>query len=103
MTEKLLEEVLHQQRKQAEDLQEIKETLKATAVQDERIKHVENKVNVLFEKLDILLAQDGVLAKVREYQASCPRDDVDTIRKQLWGMVVTFGLAVMGLAWRTFK
>lgn len=105
MTEKILEEVLHQQRTQAEDLKEIKETLQSIAIQDERIRHVEGQTNALWQKYDTLLAQDGVIAQIRQYQASCPRMEVGTLRKMLWGVILSGGsvyIGLLALIWRLF-
>lgn len=105
MTEKLLEEILHQQRAHAEDLKEIKETLNTIAVQDERIRQVESQTGALWQKYDALTAQDGIVARMREYQASCPRKEVDNLRKMFWGMILGSGsiyIGLLALMWRLF-
>ena len=80
-------------------LDDISEKLSSMKVQDEKILHIEGRINTLWGCWDRLVGQDGTISKMRDHQASCPRGQI----KWLWIVVVPMGLTQLGMAMTLFQ
>jgi butyrate kinase len=101
MTEQAIESVkkqLEHQKisldRQAEKLDSIQSTLQKIAVQDEQIREIQAQQQALWRKLDALAGSDGVIPRIQQYQASCPRKQIQV----LWYVVIPLGLSQLALA-----
>lgn len=73
-------------------LRTIQQTLQAIAVQDQKIKGMQESVSALWRKVDALTdPNNGSLTKIQSHQASCPRGQVKT----LWLIVLPMGLTML--------
>ncbi len=73
-------------------LEDIRLGLQRIAIQDERINMLEDGLNNLRGDIHTLVKPNGVISKIRQFQASCPRDKVNSIQKY----VVSLTLAICG-------
>lgn len=80
-------------------LDDIVTQLSSMKVQDEKILHLEGRVNTLWGCWDRLVGQEGTLSRMRDHQASCPRGQI----KWLWIVVVPMGLTQLGMALTLFQ
>lgn len=84
-------------------LDSIANAIAVIAVQDEKIIHLEKNVSKLWEKYDQGFGQSGVITKVMQYQASCPRTEVDRLNVRVWGLIISMLLLITGLAVRLLQ
>ena len=80
-------------------LSDIQKTLERIAVQDEQIRSMQEDIRSLWSKYDLLQGPDGTMARVTNWQASCPRAQI----KFLWMVVIPMGLTNLGLALKIFS
>jgi len=93
MTEKLILEKLDQMEKKVD---KIETAVGLIAVQTERINNISGQVHSLWEKYDDAFGPDGVVIQTRNFQASCPRDEIkETISRQ-WVAIGILATAVTG-------
>jgi len=79
---------------------EIKEAVTEMAVQNERIINLQTQINshqvqidTMWAKYDALIAPDGVLPKIRNFQSSCPRDQI----KWMWTVIIPLAVVILGV------
>ena len=96
LMEKLILEKLDDQ---ADRLHKIEQAISVIAVQDERILNMQAQLNSLWKKYDKAFSPDGTVSGIKNFQASCPRDNIDktlkrqdTMIKVQWSVI---GLLVM--------
>ena len=82
---------------QAQTLDDIKQTLSSIAVQNQRLQTLEKGSDTLWRKYDELAAPEGVIQKMKAFQASCPRATVRWVWVCLVPMAVTQVLVAIGL------
>ena len=83
---------------------EIKTTLNDLAVQNERIISIQKQLSNMWVKYDELVNPvDGVITKITNFQASCPRESILTHVKWLWCMVVSFTISQIAIAVKLLK
>jgi hypothetical protein len=97
--EKLILEKLDDQ---ADRLHKIERAISVIAVQDERILNMQSQLNSLWKKYDSAFSPEGMVSKIKQHQASCPRETIDktlkrqdTMIKVQWSVI---GLLVMIVA-----
>ena len=83
--------VLDKLEEQNKRLDQIEKAVTAIAVQDEKIVNLQTQVTGLWKKYDLYFAGDGVIPKMQQHQASCPRNQV----KYIWGAVFATALSVI--------
>lgn len=77
-----------------ETLKDISETLSKIAVQDEKIRYLDNQQQILWRKYDGLVDPNtGQLSQITRHQASCPRDQL----KFIWWVLITGGLGLLAI------
>ena len=86
-----IETVLEKLEEQNLRLKQIETTVAAIAVQDEKIINLQSQVNGLWKKYDTYFSADGIIPKMQQHQASCPRSQV----KYIWGAVFITALSVI--------
>jgi len=74
-------------------LDQISETLSKVAIQGERIDHLEKRTHDIWTRYDALVSPDGIVSRIREHQASCPRGQVRT----MWAIILPMGLTLLGM------
>ncbi len=78
--EKLILEKLDDQ---AVRLQKIEQAISIIAVQDQKILNMQTQISSLWKKYDNAFSPDGVVANIKQFQASCPRGNIDkTLKRQ---------------------
>jgi len=83
---------------------DIKTTLNDLAIQNERISSIQKQLANIWEKYDELVSPlNGVITKVTNFQASCPKQSILTHVKWLWGMVVSFTISQIAIAVRLLQ
>ncbi len=93
MTEKLILKKLDDQ---AERLQKIEKAISIIAVQDQKILNLQAQLSALWKKYDNAFSPDGVISKIKQFQAGCPRDNIDkTFKRQ--DVMIKFQWLVIGL------
>ncbi len=101
MTEKLILEKLDNLEKQntkqdkfSEKMEvkidELAAAVNLIAVQNQRISHVEIDVAELKERCDEMFSQDGVVNRIKLWQATCPRTSIDMTLNRQWAIIVLF-------------
>ena len=86
-----LETILEKLDEQNGRLKTIEQAIASIAVQDEKIINIQSQVNGLWKKFDQCFSPDGVVPKIQQRQASCPRNQV----KYMWGAVFITALGVI--------
>ena len=101
MTEQAIESIkkqLEHQKKsldrQAEKLDSIQQTLQKIAVQDEQIRQIQAEQQALWKKFDSIAGANGVVSQIQQYQASCPRRQIQV----MWYVVIPMGLTQLAMA-----
>ena len=86
-----IDRVLEELQKQDRRLDRIEKAVTAIAVQNEKIVNLEQQVAGLWKKYDRYFSGDGVISKMQQHQASCPRNQV----KYIWGAVFITALSAI--------
>jgi hypothetical protein len=78
----------------------IKDALGKLAVQSEQISNMQSQISSLWGKHDKLVdPQDGVLPKIQQFQASCPRE---SMKKTIYCISIPVGIVLLALSARIF-
>ena len=72
----------------------ISNTLSQIAIQRDRIERLEERMHAIWTRYDTLISPDGILHKLDNFQASCPRNTV----RWVWAILVPMGLTLLGMA-----
>lgn len=80
-------------------LSDIQRTLQQIAVQDEQIRTLQEDIREQKQQIDTIQGPTGCIAEIRNFQASCPRQQI----KYLWWVVVPMSLTQVGLFLMTVK
>lgn len=99
MTEALILEKLEKMEKKVD---RIEDAVGLIAVQTERINNISTQVNALWRKYDDAFAPDGVVTKVKNFQASCPRDQVKLDLGRQWKIIAFLAVIVTGSLLKAF-
>ena len=99
MTEKLILEKLENMEKKVD---KIEAAVGLIAVQTERINNVSAQVNSLWEKYDTAFAPKGVVAEIKNFQMSCPRDTIKSAIDKQWVVIGLVGTVVCGAMLKAF-
>lgn len=78
--------------KQTDRLSGIEKALSEIAVQGKDINHLHTQVNGLWRKYDEVFNPNGIIAQMKNHQASCPKDDIKTAINRQWvaiGLIFT--------------
>lgn len=63
------------------------------SVQEEKILNIQVQQSALWKKYDEAFSpKDGVVTKIANHQASCPRDEIKKIDLRLWGLYAGVGI-----------
>jgi len=73
------------------NIADLTKAVKELAVQNNRLTHVEKGQDELWEKYDALAGPNGVIAELKNFQASCPR-------KNLKAVYIPVGIALIAAA-----
>lgn len=74
-------------------LDEIAKVIGTIAVQQAKIDRIEARVRDAEVRHEQLCSPDGLLATMRNFQASCPRRQIGW----LWGILIPMGLSLLGM------
>lgn len=78
---------------QDKKLNDIQNALSQLAVQDEQINQLKKEQATMWKKFDSLIGNKGLLTKISNYQASCPRGQL----KYLWFTVIPMGITQLAV------
>lgn len=76
---------------QNDRLKQIEIAISAVAVQNERIVNLQTQMNALWKKYDASFSADGIVSRIQQHQASCPRNQV----KYMWCAIFVTALSVI--------
>ena len=78
-----------------ETLKVIEATLSGIKVQDERINNMQAQLNAVWKKYDALCNPEGLVSRITNFQASCPRKQI----KWIWVTLIpiSFTLVAIGI------
>ena len=100
MTEKLILEKLDQMALNHAQMEmkvdKIEAAVGLIAVQTERINNISKQINNLWVKYDDAFSTDGVINQVKNFQASCPRDQVKSDSANQWRVITLIFVVVTG-------
>lgn len=82
-------------KKQGQQLDGIQRTIQQLAVQDKEIKYLQHEQQKDRERIETLCATDGVISRIQNHQASCPRGQI----KVLWSVVLPMGVSLLGVTY----
>jgi hypothetical protein len=85
------ETILEKLEEQNGRLKTIETAITTIAVQDEKIINLQSQVTGLWKKYDLYFSGNGVIPKIQQHQASCPRSQV----KYMWGAIFITALSVI--------
>ena len=68
-------------------------------VHDQRLAEVESKVSALWSKWETIAGQDGVISRIRNQQASCPRAQL----RWVWIVLIPMALTLLAVAAAVIK
>lgn len=77
----------------------ISTTLSQIAIQRDRIERLEERMHAIWQRYDTLVAPDGILSTIRNFQASCPRSTV----RWVWVVLIPMGLTVLGMGFALMR
>lgn len=75
------------------------DAIEAIAVQKEKIECLEIRMNGIWERYDGIAGVNGIIAEIRNHQASCPRSQV----RWMWAILIPMGLTLLGIATALLK
>jgi len=99
MTEKLILEKLDVMERKVD---KIETAVGLIAVQTERINNVSNQVNSLWAKYDVAFSPEGTISQIKNFQASCPRDEIKYSISRQWVTIALLTTTVIGIALKAF-
>ena len=67
------------------------------AVQTEQIKNLSNQVNTLWLKYDKEFGSDGIVAEMKNFQASCLREQIKSSIQGQWVAIGIFATIIAGV------
>ena len=85
------ETILQKLEEQNQRLKTIEMAITTIAVQDEKIVNLQNQVTGLWKKYDTYFSANGVIPRIQQHQASCPRNQV----RYMWGAIFVTALGVI--------
>lgn len=88
------EQIMQELSRQGDRLSNIETAIQSIAVQDNKIIHLQEQVHDLYRKSEVMNSPDGILAKVQNWQASCPRSQFP----RMWwaiGLIATLEVCVL--------
>lgn len=101
MTDARLENIEKKIDAHGEALVDIRKALNCIAVQNEQITAIQDQLSTLWKKYDTFIdPNDGVITKITNFQASCPRSAIQTHIKWLWGTLIPFSATQIIIAIR---
>jgi hypothetical protein len=78
-------------------LEALAEAFSKMAVQNEQIVHLQTQTGTLWRKLDELTGHSGVVTKIRDHQAHCPKDEMHRTFRWMWGAIGFHGVILIGI------
>ena len=91
-----IQQITKQLADQGAKLDAIQRTLSKLAVQDEKIRQLQQEQSAIWRKMDELNGPKGVITSMQKHQASCPRKQIH----YLWYIVVPMGFTQLAMAWK---
>ena len=95
--EKLEEKLDSRFEQLSQELSTIKDSLQELAVQNERIGSLEAEQRELRNSLVLLTKPNGIIADMRQFQASCPRDKIKSVQRHLMGLTIALVTGLLGV------
>jgi hypothetical protein len=80
-------------------LDRLADTMQSIAVQKEKIDRLEERMHGIWARYDDQFGPNGVIARIREHQASCPRTQVKT----MWCIILPMGLTLLGMGFALLR
>jgi len=87
MTEKILAGLVQElkgvaatQKIQGTDIKELTKAFSSMSVHNEQLRSTQSQVTALWEKFDQSCGPDGVISKIRDHQAHCPKEELDVFK-----------------------
>ena len=106
MSEQLILEKLDTIKKQTAKLEQkvdkIESTVVLIAVQSERIDNMQSQVHKLWAKHDDAFGTHGLVSKIKQFQASCPRESIKETVKNQWIAIGLLASIVTGCFFKVF-
>ena len=99
MTDKLIIEKLDDQ---AERLKKIEQAISIIAVQDQKILNIQAQISSLWKKHDAAFSPDGVVSEIKNFQASCPREQIKIDLAKQWIIIALLAAIVTGSLLKAF-
>lgn len=75
-------------------LDDIIHALSQIAVQQEKITRLETSMDNIWKRYDGIVGPGGIIPKIREYQASCPRAQI----RWMWAILIPMGVSLLGIS-----
>jgi len=84
------------QTEQRDQLKELSHAMSKLAVQSEQITNLQIQNTALYDKYDSLAGPDGIVTRLRDHQAHCPKEEMHRTFRWMWKIfIVQFGIIVM--------
>lgn len=93
-----LENLKEQYEKTDEKVEKIIVTVGLIAVQSKQIDGMQVQLRTLWMKYDDAFKPEGTISTIKQFQASCPRDDMKRSINRIWwaiGLLATLGTACL--------
>ena len=94
--------ILEKLEKMEKKVDKIETAVGLIAVQTERINNISGQVNSLWAKYDDAFGPDGVITQVKNFQASCPRDNMKDVINRQWKVIGLSATQVTGALLKAF-
>lgn len=95
MTDSQINAILDKLDRQDSRLDNIEGMISNMKVQDEKILNIQTQLSALWKKYDMAFSTDGIVAKITNHQASCPKDEVKDLKSKVFGMLISIVLMVL--------
>lgn len=107
MTEQRILEKLSTLEKQSDTMNKKVDKIEAAvsliAVQSERINNTQKQIQALWVKYDESFGTDGTISRIKQFQASCPKKDVDKSINRLWWAIGVLSTLMAGCLIKTLN
>ena len=90
------ETILKELSRQGKRLENIETIVQSIAVQDNKIETLQEQVHDLYTKYNVTFGPEGIISRISEFQASCPRKQTGRIWWAI-GIIATGELGMLGV------
>lgn len=89
--------ILQKLDQQSERLSSIENAVSKIAVQEEKIEAIREQVTGLWRKYDYAFGPDGIISRIKNHQAACPRDEVKSALARQWAAIGIIATIMTGV------